>query len=82
MVIEIKAKRAIKISEQIKKYLYNWIMHHPQVVQSTIANDFLKVKFDGYTEPQLVQNIYCVCLSDNFITIFLAPQNMVDSKKQ
>ena len=29
-------------------------MHNPQVVQSPIANDFLKVKFDGYTEPQLV----------------------------
>ena len=29
-------------------------MHHPQVVQSPIANDFLKVKIDGYTEPQLV----------------------------
>ena len=24
-------------------------------MQSPIANDFLKVKFDGYTEPQLVQ---------------------------
>ena len=29
-------------------------MHHPQVVQSPIANDFLKVKIDGHTEPQLV----------------------------
>ena len=29
-------------------------MHHPQVVQSPIANDCLKVKIDGYTEPQLV----------------------------
>ena len=29
-------------------------MHHPQVVQPTIVNDFLKVKIDGHTEPQLV----------------------------
>ena len=29
-------------------------MHHPQVVQSPISNDCLKVKIDGYTEPQLV----------------------------
>ena len=29
-------------------------MSHPQVVQSPIANDCLKVKIDGYTEPQLV----------------------------
>ena len=32
-------------------------MHHPQVVQSPIANDFLKVKIDGYTEPQLVPKL-------------------------
>ena len=29
-------------------------MHHPQVVQSPIVNDCLKVKIDGHTEPQLV----------------------------
>ena len=28
-------------------------MHYPQVVQSPIANYCLKVKIDGYTEPQL-----------------------------
>ena len=30
-------------------------MHHSKVVQSPITNDCLKVKIDGYTEPQLVQ---------------------------
>ena len=29
-------------------------MHHPQVVQSPIANDCLKVKIDGHGELQLV----------------------------
>ena len=29
-------------------------MHDPKSVPSPIANDFLKVKIDGYTEPQLV----------------------------
>ena len=29
-------------------------MCHPQVVQSPIFNDFLKVSIDGHTEPQLV----------------------------
>ena len=29
-------------------------MHHPQVVQSPIFNDCLKVKVYGHTEPQLV----------------------------
>ena len=43
-----------KINEKIKKSLYNWITHHPQVLQSPIANDCLKVKIDDYTKPQLV----------------------------
>ena len=30
-------------------------MHHPQVVQSLISNDCMKVKIDDYTKPQLVQ---------------------------
>ena len=29
-------------------------MHHPQVVQSPIVNNCLKVNIDGLTEPQLV----------------------------
>ena len=32
-------------------------MHHPQVVQSPIANDCMKVKIDGHTEPQLVPKL-------------------------
>ena len=46
-----KRKGNSKINEQIKKSLYNWIMHHPQVTQSPIVNDCLKVKIDGHTEP-------------------------------
>ena len=49
-----KKKRNSKIDEQRKKSLYNWVMHHPQVVQSPIGNDCLKVKIDGHTKPQLV----------------------------
>ena len=29
-------------------------MHHPQVLQSPVVNDCLKVKIDGHTKPQLV----------------------------
>ena len=29
-------------------------MHHPQVAQSPIFNDCLKVKMDGHTEPQMI----------------------------
>ena len=31
------------INEQIKRNLYTWITRHPQVVQSKISNDYLKV---------------------------------------
>ena len=46
-----------KFSEEIKKSLFNRNIHHPKVVQSPIANDFLKVKNDRYTEPQLVPKL-------------------------
>ena len=46
-----------KINEQVKKYLYNWILQHPQVVQSPIANDCLKVPIDGPSELQLVPKL-------------------------
>ena len=34
--------------------MYAWITRHPQVVQSPISNDNLKVMFDDHTETQLV----------------------------
>ena len=46
-----KQKGNSKINNQIKKSLYNFIMHHPQVVQSPIFNDCQKVDIDGHTEP-------------------------------
>ena len=57
MGIEPKAKSKFKIDEQIKKSLYNWDMHHPQVVQSLIINDCMKVKNYGHTEPKLVPKL-------------------------
>ena len=32
-------------------------MHHQQVVQSPIFNNFLKVKNNGHTDPQLVPKL-------------------------
>ena len=52
-----KRKGNSKIDEQIKKFPYNWVMHHKQVLQSPIINDFLQVKIDGHTEPQLVPKL-------------------------
>ena len=49
-----KQKVNSMIIDQIKNYLYNWIMHNPQVLQSLIFNDFMKVNIDGHIEPQIV----------------------------
>ena len=49
-----KRKGHSKINENIKRNLYAWITRHPQVVQSPISNDNLKVMFDDHTETQLV----------------------------
>ena len=57
LTLKQKRKGHSKISEEIKNSLYNWIIHNPQVVQSPTANDCLKVKIDGYTEPQLVPKL-------------------------
>ena len=58
---EKKTKGNSKINEQIKHNLYTWITHHPQVVQSPISNDCLKVMSDDQTEPQLqVLGNHCV----------------------
>ena len=54
MIIEKKRKGILKINNQIKKSLYNWIMHHPQVFQSPIFNYCLKVNIDGHTGPKIV----------------------------
>ena len=43
-----------KINEQVNKYIYSCILNNHQVVQSPIANDFLKVSIYGHSEPQLV----------------------------
>ena len=49
-----KSKGPTKINSQVKKYLYNCIIQHPQVMQSPIANDCLKVYIYRHSEPQLV----------------------------
>ena len=49
-----KLKGHSKINDRIKFNLYAWITRNPQVVQSKISNDCLKVIFDDQIEPQLV----------------------------
>ena len=52
----LKSNRKLnsKTNDQIKKYLYNWIMHHQQVVHSPIFNNFMKLNVDGHTILQIV----------------------------
>ena len=52
-----KRKGYSKINEQIKRNLSTWITRHPQVVQSPISNDCLKVMLNDQTEPQLVPKL-------------------------
>ena len=52
--MEQEQKGHSKISEDIRKSIYNRIIHNKKVVQSPTANDCLKVKIDGYTETQPV----------------------------
>ena len=39
-----------KINAKVNKYLYDWVLHHPQFVQSPISNDCLKFSIDGKTK--------------------------------
>ena len=50
-----KRKGHSKINEHIKRNLYTCITRHPQVVQSPISNDCLKVMLDDQKEIQLSQ---------------------------
>ena len=36
-----------KINQKVVEALYNWILHHPQVMQSTIVNYCLYVSIDA-----------------------------------
>ena len=50
-VLKPNRKVNSKINDQINKSIYNYIMHHPQVLQSPIFNDCLKANIDGHTRP-------------------------------
>ena len=52
--------------------MYTWITRHPQVFQSTISNDCLKVMLDDQTEPQLVPKflfkVFVIELHNSFVS--------------
>ena len=54
MVQYNKATHPYKNNQQVKNYLYNRILQHPQVVVSPIENDCIKLSIDAKVEPRLV----------------------------
>ena len=52
-----KLKLNSKINDLIKFNIYSWITRHPQVLQSAISNNCLKVMIDYQTEPQVVPKL-------------------------
>ena len=81
-VLEPKQKLNSKINDHINKSHYNWIMHHPQVVQSKILNYCLNVNIDGHTGPQIVPKMLLQVSVQEFIAPSLVTQYMVDSERQ
>ena len=74
-----KRKGHSKINEQIKRNLYAWITRHPQVVQSLISNDCLKVMLDDQTEPQLVPKLLVKRHSDFLALGLLTGVDVIDT---
>ena len=52
-----KRRGHTKINEKINKYLYNWIVHNSQVLQSPISKYCLKVYIGGNSKPQVVPKL-------------------------
>ena len=48
---------SIKVNECDKKDIYKWILQHPQVLKSPIANDGIKLSIDSQTVRQLVPQL-------------------------
>ena len=46
-----------KINAKVTKYLYDWFLHYPWVVQSPISNACLEVSVDDQTEKLVVPKL-------------------------
>ena len=62
-----------KISERLKKYMYNWILQHPQVLQSTVDNGCLKLYIYGHSEPHLVPRFLLKVSAQEIPNIMVSP---------
>ena len=59
-----KRKGYSKINRQIKRNLYTWITRYPQVVQSPISNDCLKVLVPKLLLQVSIRQVYNSLVSD------------------
>ena len=60
--------------------MYAWITRHPQMVQSLISNDCLKVMFDYQTEPQPVPKLLLQVSVRELQNILVSDPNYVGLK--
>ena len=42
-----------KINESVNQALYNWVLHHPYIVQYPASNDFFQLSIDVHSEKHL-----------------------------
>ena len=70
MVDYSKEASTYKFNEWVKKALYKWILQYTQVVQSPIANDFLKVSIYGHSETHTVSKYLLQLSVKNFIIVW------------
>ena len=54
---KIKSTVVIKMNQNFIESLYNWILHHTQVVKSPIINYCLFVSIDGNSKKQLMPRL-------------------------
>ena len=47
-----------KLKNGLRIFFNDWILQHPQVVQSPISNDWLKVSIAGHYEPQVATKLF------------------------
>ena len=52
-----KQKGHIKINYNLKNALYNWVIRHPQLVQSTISINNHRIYVGGHEKLQLVPKL-------------------------
>ena len=77
-----KRKGHTKINERVKKSPYNSIPQYPQVVQSQIANDCLKVSIDGHSEPQVISKVLLEVSVQEFHNIMVSTPEEVGLKEE